>query len=65
VVLTHLRGAEVTLSEVLGQYHARGDVSLWRRPLCFCEMMDDRAPWTGTVIAPTLLSLLEVQYHVE
>jgi hypothetical protein len=27
-------------------------------------MTVDRAPWTGTVTAPLLLSLLEVQRHV-
>jgi hypothetical protein len=46
-VLRRLRGAEVTLSEVLGQYHARGVVPLRRRPLRLCEMTVDRAPGQG------------------
>jgi hypothetical protein len=46
-VLRSLRGAEVTLSEVLGQYHARGVVPLRRRPLRLCEMTVDRAPGQG------------------
>jgi hypothetical protein len=33
VVLRRLRGAGITLSEVLRQYHARGVVPLRRRPL--------------------------------
>jgi hypothetical protein len=49
------------LSEVLGQYHARGVVPLRRRPLRLCEMMADQAPWAGTMIASTLPSPLEVQ----
>jgi hypothetical protein len=60
-VLRRLRGAGVTLAEVLGQYHARGVVPLRIRPLRLCEMMADRAPWTGTVTAPSLPSHLEVQ----
>jgi hypothetical protein len=60
-VLRCLRGDGVTLTEVLRQYHARGVVSLWRRPLRLCEMTADRAPWTGTVTASSLLSPLEVQ----
>jgi hypothetical protein len=59
-VLRRLRGSEVTLAEVLGQYHARGVVPLRRRPHCLCEMMADRASWMGTVTAPSLPSLLEV-----
>jgi hypothetical protein len=47
VVLRRLRGAEVTLSDILGQYHARGVVPLRRRPLHLCEMTIDRAPWAG------------------
>jgi hypothetical protein len=43
-VLRHLRGAGVTLEEVLGQYHARGVVPLRRRPLWLCEMTTDRGP---------------------
>jgi hypothetical protein len=43
-VLRRLRGAGVTLSEVLGQYHARGVVPLQRRPLRICEMTADQAP---------------------
>jgi hypothetical protein len=42
-VLRRLRGAEVTLSEVLRQYHARGVMPLRRRPLRLCEMTADRA----------------------
>jgi hypothetical protein len=64
VVLRHLRGAEVTLVEVFGQYHARGVVPLERRPLRLCEMTTDRAPWTGTVTVPSLQSPLEVQRRV-
>jgi hypothetical protein len=63
-VLGHLRGAGVTLSTVIGQYHARGVVPLWRRLLCLCEMTADRAPWVGTVTAPTLPSPLEIQRRV-
>jgi hypothetical protein len=59
-VLRRLRGAGVTLAEVLGQYHARGVVSLRRRSLHLCEMTAERPPWTGTVTAPSLLSSLEV-----
>jgi hypothetical protein len=43
-VLGRLRGAGVTLAEVIGQYHARGVVPLWRRPLRLCERTVDRAP---------------------
>jgi hypothetical protein len=64
VVLQHLRGAWVTLAEVLGQYHARGVVSLRRRPLRLCEMTADRAPWMGTVTSSTRPSPLEVQHRV-
>jgi hypothetical protein len=63
-VLRHLRGAGVTLSEVLGQYHARGVVLLRRRPLHLCEMTADRSPCAGTVTAPSLPSPLEVQHRV-
>jgi hypothetical protein len=59
-----LRGAEVTLTEVIGQYHARGFVLLRRRPLRLCEMTADRPTWTRTVTAPLLPSPLEVQCHV-
>jgi hypothetical protein len=59
-VLRRLRGAGVTLSDVLGQYHARGVVPLRRRPLHLCEMTADRPPWTGTMTAPTLPSPLVV-----
>jgi hypothetical protein len=52
------------LAEVIGQYHARGVVPLQRRPLRLCEMTTDRAPWTGTVTAPSLPLPLEVQRHV-
>jgi hypothetical protein len=47
VVLRRLRGAGITLSEVLRQYHARGVVPLRRRPLWLCEMTADRAPGRG------------------
>jgi hypothetical protein len=60
-VLGCLRGAGVTLAEVIGQYHARGVVPLQRRPLRLYETTADRAPWTGTVTAPLLPSPLEVQ----
>jgi hypothetical protein len=63
-VLGHLRGAGVTLSTVIGQYHARGVVLLRRRPLRLCEMTADRAPWMGTVTASTLPSPLEIQRRV-
>jgi hypothetical protein len=41
-VLRCLRGAGVTLAEVLGQYHARGVLPLRRRPLRLYEMTADR-----------------------
>jgi hypothetical protein len=44
VVLGRLRGVGVTLSTVIGQYHARGVVPLRRRPLRVCEMTADQAP---------------------
>jgi hypothetical protein len=59
-VLGRLRGAGVTLVEVIGQYHARGVVPLWRRPLRLCKMTTDRAPWEGTVTASLLPLPLEV-----
>jgi hypothetical protein len=62
-VLGRLR-AGVTLAEVIGQYHARGVVPLRKRPLRLCEMTADRAPWAGTVTAPSLPSPLEVQRRV-
>jgi hypothetical protein len=43
-VLGRLRGAGVTLAEVIGQYHARGVVPLRRQPLRLCEMTADQAP---------------------
>jgi hypothetical protein len=43
-VLGRLRGAGVTLAEVIGQYHARGVVPLWSRPLRLYEIMADRVP---------------------
>jgi hypothetical protein len=43
-VLGCLRNAEITLAEVVGQYHARGVVPLRRRPLRLCDMTADRAP---------------------
>jgi hypothetical protein len=63
-VLRGLRNAGITLAEVVGQYHARGVVPLWRRPLRLCDMTTDRAPWVGTVTAPKLPSPLEVQRRV-
>jgi hypothetical protein len=61
--LGRLRGARVTLAEVIGQYHARGVVPLRRRPLRLCEMTADRPPWEGIVTASSP-SPLEVQRHV-
>jgi hypothetical protein len=46
-VLWRLRGAGVTLAEVIGQYHARGVMPLRRRPLRLCEMTADRPPLDG------------------
>jgi hypothetical protein len=46
-VLGRLRGAGVTLVEVIGQYHARGVVLLRRRPLRLCETTADRPPGRG------------------
>jgi hypothetical protein len=46
-VLRRLRGAGITLAEVVGQYHARGLVPFRRRPLRLCEMTTDRAPERG------------------
>jgi hypothetical protein len=57
-VLGHLRGAGVTLSTVIGQYHARGVVPLRWRLLQLCEMTADRAPWAGIVTALALQSPL-------
>jgi hypothetical protein len=59
-VLGRLRGAGVTLSTVIRQYHTQGVVPLCRQPLRLCEMTADWAPWTGTVTAPTLPSPLEI-----
>jgi hypothetical protein len=63
-VLRCLRGARVTLAEVLRQYHARGVVPLRRRALRLCELTADQPPWTGIVTAPSLPSPLEVQRRV-
>jgi hypothetical protein len=63
-VLGPLRDVEVTLAEVIGQYHARGVVPLRRRPLRLCEMTADKAPWEGTMTVSSLSSSLEVQRHV-
>jgi hypothetical protein len=63
-VLGCLRNAGVTLAEVIGQYHARGVVTLRRRPLRLCDMTADRAPWVGTVTTPSPPSPLEVQRRV-
>jgi hypothetical protein len=46
-VLECLRHAGITLVEVVGQYHARGVVSLRRRSLLLCDMTADRAPLGG------------------
>jgi hypothetical protein len=46
-MLGRLRGAGVTLAEVIGQYHTRGVVPLRRRPLHLCEMTADRPPGRG------------------
>jgi hypothetical protein len=43
-MLGRLRNAGITLAEVVRQYHSRGVVPLWRRPLCLCDMTADRAP---------------------
>jgi hypothetical protein len=64
VVLTCLQEARVNLATVIGQYHARGVILLWRRPLCLCEMTADKAPRTGTVTTPELLSQNEIQCRV-
>jgi hypothetical protein len=64
VVLGRLRNAGITLAEVVGQYHARGVMSLRRRPLRHCDITADRAPWVGTVTAPEPPSPLEVQRRV-
>jgi hypothetical protein len=61
VMLGCLRGDGVTVSTVIGQYYACGVVPLRRRPLRLCEMTADRAPWAGTVTAPTVPSPLEIQ----
>jgi hypothetical protein len=63
-VLRHLRSARVTLEEVIEQYHAQGVVLLRRWPLRLCDMTAGRAPWVGTVTAPSPPSLLEIQRHV-
>jgi hypothetical protein len=47
-VLGCLRNVGVTLTEVIGQYHARGVVPLRRRLLHLYDMMADRPPWVGT-----------------
>jgi hypothetical protein len=60
-VLGRLWNTGITLAEVVRQYHARGVVPLWRRPLRLCDTTVDRAPWAGTVTAPKPSSLLEVQ----
>jgi hypothetical protein len=59
-----LRNAEITLVEVVRQYHARGVVPLRRRLLRLCDMTADRAPWVRTVTTPELPSPLEVQHRV-
>jgi hypothetical protein len=43
-MLGHLGYAEITLEEVMGQYHTRGVVPLRRRALRLCDMTADRAP---------------------
>jgi hypothetical protein len=64
VVLGCLQNVGITLAEVVGRYHARGDVSLRRQPLRLCDMAANRAPWVGTVTTPELLSPLEVRRRV-
>jgi hypothetical protein len=58
-MLGRMRDAGITLAEVVGQYHARGDV-----PLRLCDVTAERAPWVGTVTAPEFPSPLEVQRRV-
>jgi hypothetical protein len=48
-VLGRIQNAGITLAEVVGQYHVRGVVPLWRRPLWLCDMTADRAPWAGSL----------------
>jgi hypothetical protein len=43
-VLGCLQNAEITLVEVIGQYHARGVMPLQRQPLRLCDMTADKAP---------------------
>jgi hypothetical protein len=64
VVLRRLRNTGITLADVVGQYHVRGVVPLWRWPLRLCDMTADRAPWVGTVTVSELPSPLEVQHRV-
>jgi hypothetical protein len=64
VMLGRLRDVGITLAEVVGQYHARGVVPLWRRPLRLCNVTAERAPWAGTVTAPECPSPLKVQRRV-
>jgi hypothetical protein len=64
VVLRRIRNVEVTLAEVVGQYHARGVVPLRRQSLRLCDMTTNRAPWVGTVTALNLPSPLKVQRRV-
>jgi hypothetical protein len=59
-VLGCLRNAGVTLTEVIGQYHAQGVVPLRRQSLRLCDMTSNRAPWVETVTAPSPPSSLEV-----
>jgi hypothetical protein len=47
VVLGRLRGAGVTLAEVIGQYPARGVVPVRRWSLRLYEMTTDRPPGRG------------------
>jgi hypothetical protein len=63
-VLARLRDAGVGLETVIGQYHTQGVIPLQRWPLHPCEMTANRAPWTGTVTAPELPSLNEIQRRV-
>jgi hypothetical protein len=63
-VLGRLRDTGITLAEVVGQYHTRGDVPLRRRPLRLCDMTAERAPWVGTVTALEFPSPLEVHRRV-
>jgi hypothetical protein len=63
-VLAHLRNTGVDLATVISKYHARGVVLLLRRSLRLCEMTASRAPWEGTMTAPDIPLLNEIQRRV-